>query len=151
MSEPFHPNQNFDSSSTDDLSAPVDMGKSHTGEPQQGQPTSTPPSGYGNPAYNPYVVPVTPGTQTATGRQKQNTLSTYLGVAALVSCLLGFLTFFTFFLAPVFGVPAVVFAIKEKKQGHNSTLGFALGCSTTGVSVAILLFFMFLMMALSTI
>lgn len=141
MSEPVTPGQNFGSSPADNQPAPMGLDKADQGKVNQGQ---TPP-------YNPYAVPVGPGPRKAKDWREQNHLSTYFGLAALVSCLLGFFVFFIFLFVPVFGLLAIVFATKEKKQGHNSTLGLILGWVITAVFTSFFFGFVILLMALSTI
>lgn len=154
MSEPTNPNQNLGSSSADDSSTPVDLNKDRTPEtgpvhipavppvppvpptvthqsqiPQQGHNDYGQAPGYlpATPMNDPYLHQSAQGTVQTDSWEKYNSRSTYFGMGAVASLILGFFLFFPFILTPIFAVLAIVYARLDKVKGIDTTLGLVLG------------------------
>lgn len=99
-------------------------------------------NGYGQPnAYSvPQGYPQPPAQQMDNGWEKHNLPSTYYGLGAAATIVMGFFIGFTFFLTPVLSILAIVFARKEKQAGNDSMLGTILGWVTLAVSIIPVIF-----------
>lgn len=131
-------------------------------QPQTPGYDQQPSAGYGHPAHGqapqdyPYTVAsnrpggyavapayATPGQ--SSGWEKHNLPSTYYGLGAAATIIIGFFVGFTFILTPVLSILAIVFGNKEKKEGMDSLLGIVLGWVTLVLCVIPLIIFMALL------
>lgn len=101
------------------------------GQAPQGYPytvASNRPGGYA-------VAPAYAAPVQGAGWEKHNLPSTYYGLGAAATILIGFFVGFTFILTPVLSILAIVFGNKEKKEGKDSLLGVILGWVTLAISI----------------
>lgn len=158
MSEPTSPDRNYETPQADRMN----LGKDNTpttgpmnvpaapmtppvasASPNQyqNQPAYNQPdpnyNGYGQP--NGYSVPQGytqgPVQQMDTGWEKHNLPSTYYGLGAAATIIIGLFVGFTFLLTPILSVLAIVFGRKEKQAGKDSLLGVVLGWVTLAISI----------------
>lgn len=124
MSEPSNPNRNDEEGSSCHFTpSHIDSGMNITPETRSDHFPSS------------WVAPPIQVPEPTSYRNKHNKLSIYWGFAAVASYVLGFVTFVTFLLVPVFAIIAITLAEKDKQQGHNYLLGKVLGWVSLGLFI----------------